>query len=206
MKSPAAECLKLFASLAFASFLWFTACSSWAQARTNDYSAESVKAAFLYHFGTYVDWPQGVDSDVPFTIGVMGAKGVAAELRRVLRGRTIQNRPLRVRELSASDDLSNLQMIYVGPSVTAGLPQLVKAAQQHRTLVVSDTEKGLEKGAMINFVELDRRIKFEISVPAAEQAGLKLSSRLLSVALRVKLSHWTHPTAIASARPFHPGA
>jgi hypothetical protein len=66
-------------------------------------------------------------------------------------------------------------------------------------LVVTDEiPDALERGAIINFVNIDHRIRFEISLRAAEQAALKLSARLLSAALRVRRSHWDSPNSIAT--------
>ncbi len=64
-------------------------------------------------------------------------------------------------------------------------------------LLVSDMEAGLDQGAAINFVLTDRRVRFEISVRAAEEAGIKISSRLLSAALRLKRSFGMPSSAIA---------
>jgi len=149
--------------------------------------AESVKAAFLYHFGSYVEWPETAGEPAATTIGVFGDDAVVAELEQLLPRRMLRNRPVKVRALKAADDLENVQILFVG-SAAKQPQQLVQAAQQRSILIITDMPDGLERGGMINFVMAERRVRFEISRPAAEKAGLKFSSRLLAVAMRVKSS------------------
>jgi hypothetical protein len=160
-----------------------------AGAEDGSYLADSVKAAYLYHFAGYVDWPPET-SDAPLLIGVIGDHGVAAELQRILPGRSIQGRAMQVREITLSDNLAGVNIVYVGSRNAADLPQLVNATRQRHILLVSDDSRGLELGSTINFVNVANRIRFEISLRAAEAAELKISSRLLSAALKLKRSHW----------------
>jgi hypothetical protein len=113
---------------------------------------------------------------------------IERELRSLLPGRTIHNRGVTVRALSAGDSLEGIQMLYIGELRGPQLTRVLEEAQRRAILVVTDTPEGMHRGSMINFVLDERRVRFEISRAAAEQAGLKLSSRLLSVALRVHSS------------------
>jgi hypothetical protein len=165
------------------------------------YSADSVKAAFLYHFAGYVEWPES-RSNAPLVIGVVGDAGVSEELRRILPGRTIGNRGLRVRDLEPAEDFTGVDILYIARPF---MPVLSRAANQRYLLIVTDEmADGLESGAIINFVNVDRRIRFEISMRAADQAGLRLSARLLSAALRVRRTQWDVPTSIAAHLPVRP--
>jgi hypothetical protein len=160
-----------------------------ASAQDGSYLADSVKAAYLYHFAGYVDWPSETN-EAPLLIGVIGDHGVAAELQRILPGRSIQGRAMQVREINLSDSLAGVSIVYVGSRNGADLTQLVNATRQRHILLVSDEAGGLELGSTINFVNVANRIRFEISLRAAEAAELKISSRLLSAALKLKRSHW----------------
>lgn len=162
--------------------------------------AESVKAAFLYHFGSYVEWPEGQAEPPATTIGVIGDDPVVAELEQLLPRRVLRNRPVKVRALKSADDIANVQILFIGQAA-ARPDELIKAAQQRSILIITDRPDGLEHGGMINFVMADRRVRFEISRPAAEKSGLKFSSRLLAVAMRVKSSLLfnLNPGAIASS-------
>jgi hypothetical protein len=160
-----------------------------ASAQDGSYLADSVKAAYLYHFAGYVDWPSDT-SEAPLLIGVIGDHGVAAELQRILPGRSIQGRAMQMREIGLSDSLAGVSIVYVGSRNGADLAQLVNATRQRHILLVSDEAGGLELGSTINFVNVANRIRFEISLRAAEAAELKISSRLLSAALKLKRSRW----------------
>lgn len=149
------------------------------------YSAARVKAAFLYHFATYVNWPESSEPNDEFTIAVIGASAVATELEQFLPGRAIQGRPMNVRRLPRIDDLVNEEVLYIGTDRNSRLEAYLEEIETRPILVVTDAPEGLRQGAMINFRVVDSRVRFEISVRAAEEAGLELSSRLLSAAMFV---------------------
>lgn len=149
-------------------------------------SDEEVKAAFLYNFGSYVQWPQSNRSDDTIDIAVLGAPRIAAELARTVRGRTIQGMPVRVRRLRAMGELNDDEVLFIGADENWRLAQLIESIAGRPTLIVTDAPDGLADGSMINFQLVDRRVRFEISLARAEDAGLMLSSRLLSAALRVE--------------------
>jgi hypothetical protein len=148
------------------------------------YDANQVKAAFLYHFGTYVQWP--VAGAGPITIAVLGDAAVAAHLAQFLPGRSIEDRVVEVRALERIEDLADDELLFVGSAHNARLAQVLAAVDRRPVLVVTDAPDGLDHGAMVNFQLVDSRVRFEISVPRAEEAGLMLSSRLLAAALRVE--------------------
>jgi hypothetical protein len=145
-----------------------------------------VKAEFLYHFGTYVEWPESARRSESITIAVLGAPTVVAQLRAFLPGRTIQERPVVVRTVSSITEIGDAQMLFIGADNNGRLRQLIDRVGQRPVLIVTDADDGLEQGAMVNFKVVDERLRFEISVAAAEKAGLMLSSRLLDTALRVE--------------------
>lgn len=159
-----------------------------AEAQDPAYSPDEVKAAFLYHFGAFVEWPPGAEPQDAITIAVLGAPAVVGELEEILPGRTVQNRPVEVREIESIDALGGAQILFIGESESARLPQLLEVVRGKPVLIVTQSDDGLDDGAVINFALVDRRVRFEVSLPAAEQAGLELSSRLLAIALRVEKS------------------
>lgn len=152
------------------------------------YSEDEVKAAFLYHFGTYVQWPIEAPAEDPVTIAVLGADGVVAQLEAFLPGRRIAGRSVAVRPLDNIRDLGDDELLFIGGEHNGELVELIEAVGQRPVLIVTDAADGLARGAMVNFQMVDRRVRFEISLRKAEAAGLMLSSRLLSAALRVETS------------------
>jgi hypothetical protein len=152
------------------------------------YSADEVKAAFLYRFGTYVEWPVVKPAGDPITIAVLGAPSVATLLADYVPGRTIQNRPVEVRPIDRIEDVRDSELLFIGRERSAMLSDIVDALGHRPVLVVADAPEGLKHGAMVNFQLVDQRVRFEISLRNAKAAGLVLSSRLLSAAIRVETS------------------
>lgn len=159
------------------------------------YQDEEVKAAFIYHFATFVQWPETTQSGQVFAIAVLGADGIAAELEQFLPGRAIQDRPIAVRRLRSINDVRDAAVLFIGAGENFRLPKLIRQVEDRPMLVVTDAPNGLEDGAMINFQVVDQRVRFEISLTAAERAGLELSSRLLSAAMFVDTTSAVAPRA-----------
>lgn len=149
------------------------------------YDEDSVKAAFLYHFSTFVVWPDTRQADEEFVIAVLGDDDVAEELEIYLPGHAIQGRPMRARRLEDIEDVTDEDVVFIGAARLRSLSADLAALENRPILVVTDAEGALDQGAIINFRNVDQRIRFEISVPAAEDAGLVLSSRLLAAAMFV---------------------
>jgi hypothetical protein len=146
-----------------------------------------VKAAFLYKFLGYAEFPPGAffDGASPVLIGVAGNEDLAAELARVVAGRTINSHPVIVRALRDTDVHVPLHLLFIGGTDPARVGRLVRQATSSM-LVVTECENGLQQGSVINFRIIDERVRFDVSLDAAERNGIKLSSRLLTVANRVQ--------------------
>ena len=147
-----------------------------------------VKAAFLYKFLGYTEFPTSAFADpmAPVVIGVIGADEMAAELTRVVAGRTVQSRPITVKVLRESDSAAGTHLLFVGGSDSARVRAILKTAQPGPMLVVSEAEDGLQQGSVLNFRVVDERVRFDVSLDAAEKNSVKLSSRLLTVANHVQ--------------------
>jgi len=149
------------------------------------YSQDAVKAAYLYRFTDYVGWPDAWEAGAPFDIAVFGAPGVARELRHLLASRTIKNQAARVREITNIQDVGSPRMLYVGGGHRDFLRRAIAANAGRSILWVTDEEGALESGSILNFLTVDHRVRFEVSLTAADRANLSISSELLSVAARV---------------------
>ncbi len=145
----------------------------------------SVKAAYLYKFLTYVEWPAPAfaSADAPQVIGVLGADDVFAELQRLVVGRTVNGHPLVATRIAPGDSVDLLHVLYIGRGARSAAT--LRAAAGRPILTITDAPTGLAEGSALNFVLVQGRVRFEASLPAAERAGLKLSARLLAVAERV---------------------
>ena len=150
------------------------------------YSAAAVEAVYLYRFGGYVQWPAQALSGPRFTIAVLGDDEVAAALSRVLKDHSLENLPAMVRAARSLHDLADAQMVYVGDRYRGDLHEVISSLGHRPVLVVTDEADALEAGSMVNFVIADGRVRFEVSLASATRAGLKISSQLLAVAVRVQ--------------------
>ena len=154
-------------------------------AQQQAFSADDIKAAFLYRFTSYVQWPSGLADDGAFIIAIRCGGHIADALQNIVQGRQIHGRPIQVRQLRSLNELDGAQMLYVGPGC---LPAGRKAAYERGSmpvLIVTDQSDGLPGPAVINFVTVDDHVRFEVSLRMARQLHLAISSDLLSVALRV---------------------
>jgi hypothetical protein len=153
-------------------------------------SEERVQAAYLHKFLNYADWPPASfpQADTPYVIGVAGDDAVADELARIAAGRSVNNRGVIVKRLLPGDSFnapSDLHMLYIGRGERARQAQWLRMAKGRPILTVTAAEGSLEQGSIINFRTVDERVRFELSLDAAEQSGLRLNSRLFSVATNV---------------------
>lgn len=149
---------------------------------------QQVKAAYIYNFSSFVEWPPEAfpAPESALRIGVMEADALADQLELTIAGRTVRGRPLSVHKLRRADPTAGLQLLFVGPISKSQLGDVLSAARQRPTLLVTQAEGALQQGSMVNFVLTDERLRFEIAPKTAEQSGLAISARLLAAALRVE--------------------
>lgn len=148
-----------------------------------------VKAAMLYKFLGYVEWPAESFATPmsPYVIAVAGASDVLGELRHLTADRTVNQRPIVVKKVTSKSNLSGVHLLFVGQDNSTVLHnRLMRRAREHSLVTVTESERGLDQGSVINFRLIDDRIGFDISLVNAGAHKLKLSARLLSVASYVE--------------------
>jgi hypothetical protein len=145
-----------------------------------------IKAAFLYKFTEYVDWPPNAlpSEDSPFTIAVLGDDRVADELAEILAHRPTNGRRFQMKRLVDDEAVSGMQILFVGRAREGGAR--LKAVAEAPILVVTDAIALPRTGSTINFVVAGERVRFDVALDDAERRGLRLSSRLLTVAQSVR--------------------
>jgi hypothetical protein len=145
-----------------------------------------VKAAYLYKFIGYVEWPADAfaSRDAPFVLGVIDAPELHEELARIVVDRRFGERRIVVRRVEPGDPLHDLHVLFVGGDEARGLGDALARLQQRPILVVTEAEPW-PRGSMINFVVTDDRVRFDVAQRPAERQGLRISSLLLAVARRV---------------------
>jgi hypothetical protein len=143
-----------------------------------------VKAAFLYKFLGYTEFPAAAlgEAGAPVVIGVVDADDLAAELTRIVSGRTVQSRPIVVKVFHEPEAPSGVHLLFVGGLDAQKVRAVLRSAQPAPMLLVTEAEDGLRQGSVINFRIVEERVRFDVSLEAADKHSVKLSSRLLTVA------------------------
>ena len=146
-----------------------------------------VKAAFLYKFLGYAEFPPQAfaDTAVPLMIAVVGSDDMAAEVARIAAGRVIAGRPIAVRQVAVNEAPPPVHLLFVAGNDSERAGRVLRAAPG-AYLTVTECDGGLPHGSVINFRIVDERVRFDVSLDAAEKKNVKLSSRLLTVANRIQ--------------------
>lgn len=150
-------------------------------------TAYKIKAAYLYQFTKFTQWPEDFfsDPDTPIRICVLG-RNPFGKILDSFSTRTSQQRHLSIEYLSSLQDVTNCHIIYISSSEEKRLTQILQRVGHSPILTVSDMENFTRRGGIIGFVPKKRKVGIEINVQASRQAGTKLSSKLLKVATLVK--------------------
>jgi hypothetical protein len=166
--------------------LWGAAAMSASVMAMDARSEAAVKAAFVLRFASYVEWPPHTVPPRSFNIAVLGDSDVALSLQNLAKGRTVMGRPIQVRRIVNVETAGNIQLLYVGADRRGDLRAQLAALDERSVLVVASEDGALDSGSTINLVLAEQRVRFEVSLEAARLAGLKISSELLSLAVRVQ--------------------
>ncbi len=144
-----------------------------------------LKAAFLYNFAKFIDWPlQSFPSEKsPFVIGVLGQNPFGNFLERTVTDKEVNGHPISVQAFKTVAEASKCHLLFICSSEKENIPEIIKTLAGISILTVSETGQFTDSGGMVNFVEEAKKIRFQINEEAAKAVGLKMSSKLLSLAL-----------------------
>ena len=158
----------------------------WTQ--SNPHGEYDLKAAFLFNFAKFIDWPGGSfpSPQTPFTICVLGRDPFGHALDDDLHGKMIRDQPLAVRRLKDKTEARSCQMVFVSSAESVHLTELLESLRGASVLLVGETSGFAAAGGTIELTVEDNRVRFTINVDAAGRAGLTFSSKLLALA---KLVH-----------------
>jgi hypothetical protein len=147
-----------------------------------------VKAAFLYNFAKFVEWPPEAFKTAkdPILVCVLGHNPFGNALEETIHGKSIAGRPFAYRQVSDAESASGCQILFVGATESKHLRLLLDNLKPMGVLTVGEAQGFAADGGVINFKLDDGRVHFEINVDAAEQERLHISAKLLSLAQIVK--------------------
>ena len=146
-------------------------------------SEYQVKAAYLYYFSTYVDWPPESFSRTgePLVVGVLGADPFGAILDDTLRGKTTNTRKLVVKRFQNIKEARDSHILFISTSERDRLPSILKALEGAAVLTVGELDQFASRGGQIAFRMEDKKVRFDINVAAVERARLKISAQLMKL-------------------------
>lgn len=156
--------------------------TAWAQVA----SEYDVKAAFLYNFTKFVEWPPsafGGRSD--FQLCVLGEDPFGGSLD-VVRNEKVSGRAITLLRAPKLAEVEGCQILFISRSERSRIPQILLDLGTAPVLTVADTGGFLDQGGIINFILEKSKVRFEINQEAAERAGIKISSKLLRLATNAK--------------------
>lgn len=147
-----------------------------------------VKAAFLYNFAKFVDWPQGafVSDEAPVRLCLVGGDPFGAVLDRTLKGRTVNGRNVVVHRNQDAQTLGRCHITFVGQDTGEPLARVMQRVGTTGVLTVGESDAFYDLGGIIRFLVEDGKVRFDVNAGEAEGASLKVSSQLLKLARTVE--------------------
>jgi hypothetical protein len=157
-------------------------------ARGQEIDEYQVKAAFLYNFAKFVDWPSQTfkTPQDPIMICVLGHNPFGNALKDVIRGKSIDGRAFAFRQVGNAGEAESCQILFVSSAEEKRFRSLWGGSKPAGILTVGEAQGFAANGGVINFKLEDGRVRFEINVSAAELEQLHISSKLLSLAQIVR--------------------
>lgn len=146
-------------------------------------SEYQTKAAQIYSFTKFIDWPakKFSSSGSPFIIGVYGSDDITDFLRESFQSRRIKDRPIEIRQLTNKAELVGCHLVFVSRSLRERLSSILSEMRHENILSVGEADNFLKSGGVINFLNVDGDIRFQINPDAANRERLKVSSKLLQI-------------------------
>ncbi len=143
-----------------------------------------VKATFLFNFAKFVTWPAAAQgaAGAPTVVGILGQDPFGAVLDQTLAGQSVGGHPFQIRRLTSQDALTGCHLLFISRSEKDRLASLLPSLRDHPVLTVGETDGFCQQGGLVNFAVVEGKVKIEINPVECEKSGLKVSSKLLSVA------------------------
>lgn len=150
----------------------------------NEYA---VKAAFLFHFAQFVEWPEGTfqNANSPVVYCTVGEDPFHGALDETLKGKTIDARTFLVKHLKDGSEAQGCHVAFIGKAGKRRVTDELASLGTNPVLTIGETEQFVKDNGMIAFCVEENKIRFDINLKAAERANLKISARLLALAKTV---------------------
>ena len=145
-----------------------------------------LKAALLFNLAKFVDWPEEAftDTSSPLVVCVLGKDPFGAGLDDELKGRTVKGHPSAAKRITEFGP--GCHVLFIANSETKRLPSIVQRVRDTNVLTIGEAPGFIDRGGIIGLITEDERVRFEVNVSAAERAGVKISARVMALAVSVK--------------------
>lgn len=157
----------------------------WGRAQSDAATEYQVKAAFVYNFAKFVEWPASAFAGNSGTIRfcVLGESLVGPDLSRITQGKAVRGHPVQVQQNARN--LNDCHVLFVSASHSLPVREIRESLNGAPVLIVGESRDFASQGGTIGFVVENARVRFEVNLQAAKQTGLNISSKLLSLAKKV---------------------
>jgi hypothetical protein len=147
-------------------------------------SEDQVKAAYLYNFAKFVEWPQETfpDATTPIHLCVLYDPSIGSELSQIVKDKHVSGRSIVVVPIQTGEQGSACQILFINSAQNAQIEHVLKVLQGASVLTVGESTGFVEQGGIVNFVIQNDQVHFQVNHRVATQNGLRMSARLLSVA------------------------
>jgi hypothetical protein len=136
----------------------------------------------------FTEWPAQTFAapDSPIVIGVLGTNSFGPHLEAILRGKTVNNRPIKLRTCSSAEDAAACQIVVVAETDKAVVNEILRKLANQKVLTVSDAPEFAASGGMVGLTEVNRKVGLEVNLEAVQATGLRVDPRLLQLAKVVR--------------------
>jgi hypothetical protein len=155
-----------------------------AQAAGPAFDEYQVKAAFLYNFAKFVEWPAGTfaNANDPIGICIVGQNPFGSTLENMVQGKKVGDRAFVVRRLPDTQQAKSCQILFIGAGEWKRVRALLEVLKGSPVLTVGETDDFTGFGGVIAFQLEGPRVRIQIALGTAERSKLRISSKLLSLA------------------------
>lgn len=155
-----------------------------AAAQSSEPNEYAVKAAFLFNFTKFVEWPDASFSSpqAPILLGIIGDDPFGDSLTTIVAGQKVEGRDIVIQKHRYGDDLRHCHILFVSASERSHVAQILASVQLAGVMTVSDLDGFAEAGGLMQFVIQENRVRFLVNLDAAKQSKLRVSAKLLALA------------------------
>jgi hypothetical protein len=183
---PSMKTLRMGSRVPFRTALIVVFCANTLLAQTTA-KEYRIKAAFLFNFAHYVEWPAATfkDANSPLTYCTIGDDPFEGVLDESLSAKSVGTRPLRVQHLKPPENFQGCQIVFIGANEKKRITAILETLKQSPILVVGESNHFIQQGGTVGFLSEENTVRFEVNLDAAQRARLNISATLLSVAKSV---------------------